>query len=106
MFQVLPSDRNELFSRLQYYMNYALKCMDGSIIDVAERERLDGRLQGVESLNATDLPFVSKLLILAAYICSRNKPDVDRVIFDSSYKGRRRHNKQASDRQVREIGLE
>eukprot|EP00803_Ostreobium_quekettii_P005892 evm.model.scf_1537.3 EVM.evm.TU.scf_1537.3 scf_1537:26365-33075(+) len=95
--EVDPRDRNELFTRVQFHVNCALKCMDGSIMDVAQRGALEG---GSAALDATDLPFVSKLLILAAHICSRNRPEVDRAVFDPGYKGRRKHGRQASDRQA------
>ena len=47
-----------------------------------------------------ELPFTSKLLLLAAYICSRNKPTLDRRLFDPSSRAGRRRNTMASDKQV------
>eukprot|EP00887_Chlorella_sp_A99_P001473 scaffold8.g1473.t1 len=47
-----------------------------------------------------ELPYVSKFLLLAAYIASRNKPATDRVVFDPTLKKRGRRDAQAHDRQV------
>lgn len=47
---------------------------------------------------AFELPYVSKYLLLAAYIASRNKPSTDRVIFDPTYSRRGRKDGQATDR--------
>ena len=61
---------------------------------------------GRAALGASDaldfeLPFTSKVLLLAAYICSRNKPALDRRLFDPSSRAGRRRGTMASDRQVR-----
>ena len=50
-----------------------------------------------------ELPFTSKLLLLAAYVCSRNKPSLDRRLFDPSSRAGRRRGAMASDKQVRPI---
>ena len=50
-----------------------------------------------------ELPFTSKLLLLAAYVCSRNKPSLDRRLFDPSSRAGRRRGAMASDRQARPI---
>ena len=47
-----------------------------------------------------ELPFTSKLLLLAAYICSRNRPALDRRLFDPSSRAGRRRSTMASDKQV------
>ena len=47
-----------------------------------------------------ELPYNSKLLLLAAYIASRNRPASDRKLFDNTAGKRRRKNALASDRQV------
>lgn len=47
-----------------------------------------------------ELPFASKFLLLAAYVCSRNKPALDRRLFDPSMRGTRRRGAMASDKQV------
>lgn len=47
-----------------------------------------------------ELPFTSKFLLLAAYVCSRNKPAIDRRLFDPSSRARRRLGAMASDKQV------
>lgn len=47
-----------------------------------------------------ELPYNSKLLLLAAYIASRNRPASDRKLFDNTAGKRRRKNVHASDRQV------
>lgn len=47
-----------------------------------------------------ELPYNSKLLLLAAYIASRNRPASDRKLFDNTAGKRRRKNVLASDRQV------
>ena len=47
-----------------------------------------------------ELPFASKFLLLAAYVCSRNKPALDRRLFDPSMRGGRRRGAMASDKQV------
>lgn len=52
------------------------------------------------SVLAFELPYVSKLLLLAAYVASRNKATADRIIFDPGYSHRGRHNSQAHDRQT------
>lgn len=49
---------------------------------------------------AFELPYVSKFVLLAAYIASRNKPTADRAVFDPSFRKRGRRNAQAHDRQV------
>lgn len=48
-----------------------------------------------------ELPFTSKVLLLAAYICSRNKPALDRRLFDPASRAGRRRSTMASDRQAR-----
>lgn len=48
-----------------------------------------------------ELPFTSKLLLLAAYICSRNRPTLDRRLFDPSSRAGRRRSTMASDKQAR-----
>ena len=53
---------------------------------------------------AFELPYVSKFLLLAAYIASRNKPASDRAVFDAGHSKRGRRNAQAHDRQVRRGG--
>ncbi|KAL4853474.1 putative DNA helicase MCM9 [Chlorella vulgaris] len=47
-----------------------------------------------------ELPYVSKFLLLAAYVASRNRPTSDRSVFDPSHKQRGRRDAQAHDRQV------
>jgi origin recognition complex subunit 5 len=47
---------------------------------------------------AFELPYVSKLLLLSAYIASRNKPTADRTVFDPSHSRRGRKSSQALDR--------
>ncbi|CAL8467061.1 g6597 [Coccomyxa elongata] len=47
-----------------------------------------------------ELPFASKFLLLAAYVCSRNKPALDRRLFDPSMRGSRRRGAMASDKQA------
>ena len=48
-----------------------------------------------------ELPFVSKYLLLAAYVASRNKPATDRQVFDPTYRRQQRVNAQRMDRQAR-----
>ncbi|KAK9916502.1 hypothetical protein WJX75_003462 [Coccomyxa subellipsoidea] len=47
-----------------------------------------------------ELPFASKFLLLAAYVCSRNKPALDRRLFDPSSRAGRRRGAMASDKQA------
>jgi hypothetical protein len=47
-----------------------------------------------------ELPFTSKFLLLAAYVCSRNKASIDRRLFDPSSRAGRRLGAMASDKQV------
>lgn len=47
-----------------------------------------------------ELPYNSKLLLLAAYIASRNRPASDRKLFDNTAGKRKRKNVHASDWQV------
>ena len=47
-----------------------------------------------------ELPYNSKLLLLAAYIASRNRPGLERQLFDTGRGKKRRKNALASDRQV------
>ncbi|DBB06530.1 TPA: hypothetical protein ACH3X1_012075 [Trebouxia sp. C0004] len=47
-----------------------------------------------------ELPYNSKLLLLAAYIASRNRPNLDKRLFDTGPGKRRRNNAMASDRQA------
>lgn len=49
---------------------------------------------------AFELPYVSKFLLLAAHIASRNKPTTDRAVFDPGFRKRGQRNPQAMDRQV------
>jgi len=49
---------------------------------------------------AFELPYMSKFLLLAAYIASRNKPTADRAVFDPGFSRRGRKNAQALDRQA------
>ena len=50
---------------------------------------------------AFELPYVSKFLLLAAYVASRNRPTSDRAVFDPTLRKRGRRDAQAHDRQVR-----
>ena len=50
-----------------------------------------------------ELPFASKFLLLAAYVCSRNKPALDRRLFDPSSRAGRRRGAMASDKQVTHV---
>lgn len=48
-----------------------------------------------------EIPYMSKFLLLASYIASRNAPTSDRAVFDSGYSNkRRRKDSQAMDRDV------
>lgn len=58
-------------------------------------EKGGGGAQGL----AFELPYVSKFLLLSAYIASRNKPTADRTVFDPSHSRRGRKSSQALDRQ-------
>lgn len=49
---------------------------------------------------AFELPYVSKFLLLAAYVASRNKPTADRAVFDPGLRRRGRRDAQATDRQA------
>ena len=67
-------------------------------------------MHGRASLGGSDhldfeLPFTSKLLLLAAYVCSRNRPALDRRLFDPSSRAGRRRSTMASDKQVRDLAL-
>lgn len=46
------------------------------------------------------IPYMSKFLLLASYIASRNKATSDQAIFDPGYSGKSRKNSQAMDRQA------
>ena len=48
-----------------------------------------------------ELPWGAKLLLLAAYVASRNKPALDRRLFDPTARSGRRRGAMASDKQVR-----
>lgn len=48
-----------------------------------------------------ELPFSAKLLLLAAYVASRNRPALDRRLFDPAACSRRRRGAMASDKQAR-----
>ena len=41
-------------------------------------------------LHSTGLPVYSKILLLAGFICSHNRPEYDRVLFDTSQVVKRR----------------
>ena len=47
-----------------------------------------------------ELPFTGKVLLLAAYLCSYNRPALDRRLFDASARAGRRRGNMAADRQV------
>ena len=47
-----------------------------------------------------ELPYCAKWLLLAAFLASRNRPSVDRRLFDASHRSQRRRNMHAHDRQV------
>jgi hypothetical protein len=48
-----------------------------------------------------ELPFSAKFILLAAYVASRNKPALDRRLFDPAAGSRRRRGAMASDKQAR-----
>lgn len=47
-----------------------------------------------------ELPYFSKFILLAAYICSRNKPIMDKRLFDPMSRAGKRHGQMAHDKQV------
>lgn len=47
-----------------------------------------------------ELPYFSKFILLAAFICSRNKPSMDRRIFDPTSRAGKRHGQLSHDKQV------
>ena len=47
-----------------------------------------------------ELPFGAKFLLLAAYVASRNRPALDRRLFDPTARSGRRRGAMASDKQV------
>jgi len=47
-----------------------------------------------------ELPYYSKYLLLAAYMCSRNKATLDRRIFDPTSRTGKRHGQMSHDKQV------
>ena len=49
---------------------------------------------------ALQLPYISKYLILAAYIASRNKSTADRAVFDPGFRQRVKRGAQSHDRMV------
>jgi origin recognition complex subunit 5 len=61
--------------------------------------RADGDRSSSEGLSF-ELPYMSKFLLLAAYVASRNKPTADRAVFDPTHSKRARRDAQAHDRQV------
>ena len=48
-----------------------------------------------------ELPYLSKFLLLAAYVASRNPPSADRPLFDPTVGKRRRRGHLAHDKQAR-----
>jgi origin recognition complex subunit 5 len=48
--------------------------------------------------HSLELPYMSKFLLLAAYVASRNRPTVDRAVFDPTHGRRARRDAQAQDR--------
>lgn len=66
-------------------MNVAV-CGNGSVV--------------ADSVLDFELPFASKFLLLAAYVCSRNKPTLDRRLFEPGSRAGRRRGAMASDKQV------
>lgn len=59
----------------------------------------EGKVRVTNSSLVFELPYASKLLLLSAYIASRNKPTADRTVFDPSHSRRGRKSSQALDRQ-------
>lgn len=58
------------------------------------------REMGNEAKMVLAIPYMSKFLLLASYIASRNKATSDQAIFDPGYSGKSRKNSQALDRQA------
>lgn len=67
----------------------------------AAHDATPGSSSGAPPALASQLPFVSKYLILAAYVASRNKPTADRAVFDPGFRKKARRGAQAHDRMVR-----
>ena len=73
---------------------------DGGDAAAADQRTAAGRKASCCGLSF-ELPYVSKFLLLAAHVASRNKPTSDRAVFDPTYRKRGRKDAQAHDRQVR-----
>ncbi|EFN58433.1 hypothetical protein CHLNCDRAFT_50195 [Chlorella variabilis] len=72
---------------------------DGGDAAAADQRTAAGRKASCCGLSF-ELPYVSKFLLLAAHVASRNKPTSDRAVFDPTYRKRGRKDAQAHDRQV------
>lgn len=77
--------------------NFSSGAAASSFVAKQQKARADARPPGGLDF---ELPYNSKLLLLAAYIASRNRPNLDRRLFDTGPGKRRRKNALASDRQA------
>lgn len=76
------------------------KCMYCLSMDAADcRQEATASSQPSGALDF-ELPFMSKFLLLAAYIAARNRATLDRRLFDPKAKAYRRKGALAQDRQV------
>lgn len=90
-----PDDPGALGMKVRRHLNNAINFLDGDILDLGARTSSqypgNSNLDWCTGLDLTGISFMTKLLLLAAFICSRNKVSSDRLVFDSTYKpGKRR----------------
>jgi origin recognition complex subunit 5 len=73
-------------------------CLDS---DTSASETKGASRDDRQSKMLLEIPYMSKFLLLAGYIASRNAPTSDRAVFDTGYSNkRRRKDSQAMDRDV------
>lgn len=82
--------------KIRKHLTQVINSLDGNMIDFDTRLSADStdpcsmNSPHGTGLDLTGITYVSKLLIVAAYICSRNKQDTDRLMFDPTHRARKK----------------
>ena len=72
-----------------------------SELDIGTNDSWDGENADTEQHRVLlGIPYISKYILLASYLASRNKATTDKSVFDPGYSGKRLRGSQALDRQV------
>lgn len=76
--------------KIRKHLTQVISIMDGDIVDFDVRVSHNPSDPDIiprqrTGLDLTGITFVSKLLMISAYICSRNKQETDRLMFDPTF---------------------